>query len=149
MITILITPETDGHFVKVQSDDPSDFQTAIDTLKSFIPAHRRKYVPRLRQWFIAQEAEEATGRWLNYCCQHLQAEVDVDRTHKSASANERQPKVSDPYTTLHLLPSAPPELVRSAYKCLATLYHPDKPTGDVEKMKALNNAFDQLRQIAA
>ena len=32
----------------------------------------------------------------------------------------------------------------SKYKRLTTLYHPDKPTGDEEKMKKLNGIKDDL-----
>jgi len=52
------------------------------------------------------------------------------------------------YTVLHLLPSAPPKLVDTAYRTLARLYHPDvskSPDADT-KMKALNRAYDSIKK---
>ncbi len=48
------------------------------------------------------------------------------------------------HATLHLLPSAPPELIRAAFKCLAQLVHPDKPGGDTEAMQRINAAYRKL-----
>jgi curved DNA-binding protein CbpA len=48
---------------------------------------------------------------------------------------------------LHLLPSAPPELIEGAYKILARLSHPDVG-GDPEAMRALNEARDALKELA-
>ncbi len=50
-----------------------------------------------------------------------------------------------PFTTLHLLPSAPPELVKAAYKTLAKIYHPDVQ-GDSAKMIEINRAFEIITQ---
>jgi DnaJ homolog subfamily A member 2 len=47
------------------------------------------------------------------------------------------------YRELHLLPSAPPEVRRAAYRALAMLHHPDKG-GDVETMKRINAAWECL-----
>ena len=46
---------------------------------------------------------------------------------------------------LHLLPSAPPELIAGAYRILARLHHPDVG-GDAETMNRLNAARDLLRE---
>jgi curved DNA-binding protein CbpA len=45
---------------------------------------------------------------------------------------------------LHLLPSAPPELIDAASGTLARLHHPDVG-GDPETMRTLNDARDALR----
>jgi curved DNA-binding protein CbpA len=46
-----------------------------------------------------------------------------------------------------LLPSAPPEVVRAAYKALAMKHHPDKG-GSTELMQAINQAYERLRFVA-
>lgn len=48
------------------------------------------------------------------------------------------------YGVLHLLPSAPPELVTVAYRTLAQLHHPDRG-GDAAVMVRLNQAVAILR----
>jgi DnaJ-class molecular chaperone len=42
-----------------------------------------------------------------------------------------------------LLPSAPPEVIRAAYKAMATKNHPDKG-GDMVAMQQINRAYAQL-----
>lgn len=46
---------------------------------------------------------------------------------------------------MHLLPTAPPEVVKAVFRALAMLYHPDKG-GSAEQMRELNEAYDQLRK---
>jgi DnaJ-class molecular chaperone len=53
------------------------------------------------------------------------------------------------YAILHLLPSAPPELVAAAFRCLAKLHHPDVG-GDAAAMRRLTDAHAALsRRLSA
>lgn len=47
------------------------------------------------------------------------------------------------YATLYLLPEAPPEVVKAAYRALAQIYHPDRG-GDPAKMAAVNAAVKEI-----
>ena len=49
----------------------------------------------------------------------------------------------DAYQMLHLLPTAPPEVVKASYKALCFLNHPDRG-GTNEQMCLLQEAFDEL-----
>jgi len=56
--------------------------------------------------------------------------------------------------TLHLLPSAPPELVEAAYRCLSKLHHPDRVAPSERdrahrEMVAVNAAYTELRDRAS
>ena len=44
---------------------------------------------------------------------------------------------------LYLMPGAPPEVVKAAYRALAQLYHPDKG-GDTARMQEINAAMEEL-----
>jgi len=46
------------------------------------------------------------------------------------------------FAALHLLPDAPPSVVKAARKALALLYHPDINAGDLAKMQLVNASFD-------
>ena len=50
------------------------------------------------------------------------------------------------YRTLFVLPGAPPELVKAAYRALALLFHPDRSRAPdaTERMKALNGAYERI-----
>lgn len=52
---------------------------------------------------------------------------------------------SEPWATLHLLPSAPPEVIQAAFRALARLHHPDRG-GNEETMRKINNAWEQLKR---
>jgi curved DNA-binding protein CbpA len=41
--------------------------------------------------------------------------------------------------------NAPWEVIKSAHKALARLYHPDRPKGDTRKMQTINDAFDRVK----
>jgi curved DNA-binding protein CbpA len=48
------------------------------------------------------------------------------------------------YLVLQVQETAEPDVVRAAFRALARRYHPDEPTGSVERMTALNEAWSVL-----
>lgn len=48
------------------------------------------------------------------------------------------------YETLEIEQTASADEVKRAYKRLANKYHPDKPTGNADKFKEINTAYDTL-----
>jgi hypothetical protein len=150
MTTIYIARTYSGFHIKLKSDNPDAFRLCIDTLKSSITPDMRSYNPATREWFVDEDATGRMRRWLDYCRANLYAEVEwlEGETYEDPEAEWTPPKPKptpgDPYVTLHLLPSAPPEVVKAAYRALATLHHPDKPGGDGERMKVINDAYRRL-----
>jgi hypothetical protein len=155
MTTIIIARDGQQDFhVKLQSGDTYVFKLLLDTLKSFVNPCYRFYDPGTRKWVVGEPATESFRRWLSYARTTFNAQVQWIGGEAGAPPREewtpppppRPPrsKALDPHATLWLLPGAPPELVRAAFKCLATIYHPDKPTGDEERMKRLNAAYQKL-----
>jgi DnaJ-class molecular chaperone len=47
------------------------------------------------------------------------------------------------YRTLHLLPTAPDELVKHAYRVMCKIHHPDKG-GMTREMQRVNEAYGRL-----
>jgi hypothetical protein len=104
-----------------------DFSEAmVSALKEQVPSRQRKWCPDLRQWWFKADVIELV--------------VELARTH----CGDVQHEALDPFATMHLLPTAPPELVTVAYRTLAKLAHPDRG-GDVHRMQALNVAYELLR----
>ncbi len=153
MTTIFITRDGQQDFhVKLQSGDTYIFKLLLDTLKSFVNPCYRFYDPGTRKWVVGEPATESFRRWLSYARTTFNAQVqwiggeayaDPEAEWTAPPHEPRRPKAVDPYVTLHLLPSAPPELVKVAYRCLAQIYHPDRG-GDEERMKAINRAYEKL-----
>ena len=153
MTTIFIMPNADrSHSVKLQSDDPTAFKLAIETLKSFVNPQLRSYDPSTKHWNIAEPATYQLRRWTNYCRVNIHAEVkwldaeDYDEEEEESAPPPRQPKrpqKAEAYAALHLLPSAPPELIKAAYRALSRLNHPDHG-GDTVAMQKINKAYEVL-----
>jgi len=147
--TIYIARTYSGFHIKLKSDNPDAFRLCIDTLKSAIAPDMRSYNPATREWFVDEDATGRMRRWLDYCRANLYAEVEWLDGEAYADPEAEwtppppKPKAVDPYVTLHLLPSAPPELIRAAFKCLAQIHHPDKG-GETEVMQRINDAYRRL-----
>ncbi len=147
MITIHVTQNVSDCHVKFQSSDTETFKLAIETLKSSIPACFRSYDPQARRWLIQGVAYDRLLRWASDARKTLPAQVEWEWTYagdeekRAWTPPPQQPR--DAYAALHLLPSAPAELVKAAYRTLAQLHHPDHG-GDDERMKKINAAYKRL-----
>lgn len=51
----------------------------------------------------------------------------------------------DPYQILEVPRTADKDTIKKAYRRLAHKYHPDKPTGNAEKFKEINIAYEQIK----
>ena len=141
MTTILLSLTGDQVSVKLKSSDRDAFAFLIETLKDRVPAYDRTYSPASREWFIHASARDSLEMWLDDAREVCGASVEWQPTkHKRTHTRT----VPDAFATLYLLPSAPPELIRAAFKCLAQLHHPDKQGGDEEIMKRISDAYQRL-----
>ena len=115
----------------------------VDRLKAEIPGYARAYDPTTKAWTVAP-AYAAVAISL------LRATFPDAVIENSGRRPEPQPiRPSDrSYAALHLLPSAPDELVDAAFRVLARQSHPDVAGGDGERMRELNDAFAELKAKA-
>jgi hypothetical protein len=114
----------------------------IQAFKDQIPAAFRHYAPEDRKsWTVAAPyADAAITLLLGYF-----PDADVEHTGQTWSHATTQPWTggSDHFAVLHLLPSAPIQVVRAAYRALAKLHHPDVH-GDTATMRRLAEAYEAL-----
>jgi hypothetical protein len=81
----------------------------------------------------------------------LPEDLQIDLVSKliseaSASASrgfQAKKPVLSPYEALYLLPTAPMEVVKAAYRALAFIYHPDRG-GDAEAFKDITKAYEEI-----
>ncbi len=137
---ISIEVERGDYLIKVSADEAFDFQDAIQGLKDFIAPPYRRWQPSSKSWRILPEGQLYVMDWITVCRDQFKAEVTWGKA-KPHTRRETKP-VPDPFAALYLLPSAPVEVVKAAYRALATLHHPDHG-GDVEKMKQINAAYSE------
>jgi DnaJ-domain-containing protein 1 len=145
MTKILLSLTGDQISVKLKSSDRDAFVFLIEALKDRIPAYDRTYSPASREWFIAASARADLEMWLDDARAVVGAKVEWQPSKGKERTHTRT--ATDAFATLHLLPSAPPEVVRASYKALAMKHHPDHG-GDTEAMQRLNEAYERLRFAA-
>lgn len=160
MTWIYINEPMQGTYtVRLRSQDPDLFQCLIEELKSSIPPKARRYDPDEKCWWIA--ARSLLDLWLEAADSYTQVRIVWESDWQSNDDAEYRDNYQAPppprrshrmmraeaYTVLHLLPTAPPEVVKAAYRTLATLHHPDKG-GDVVTMQRINVAYSLLEEGA-
>jgi hypothetical protein len=137
---INIEVERGDYLIKVHADDADAFHDAIQGLKDFIATPYRRWQPSSKSWRILPEGQLYVMDWLTVCRDQFSAEVTWGKAKPHARPSPKP--APDPFAALYLLPSAPVEVVKAAYRALATLHHPDHG-GDVEKMKIINAAYSE------
>lgn len=117
----------------------------VDDLKSGIPACQRSWDPDRKVWTVF-----GSERWANLAVDFLLEAFPYAKIVRPIERPIRQTATAsnDPYRALHLLPTAPPELVKSAYRTLSKLNHPDHG-GDTVAMQQLNGAYAELQKAGA
>lgn len=115
----------------------------VERLKHGIPAYAREWRPDDKQWRIA------AGPFVGVAIQIMREEFAIvnvfdDRRDTGAPPPPpfRSPDMA--YSTLHLQPTAPPEVVEAVYKTMAKLVHPDRG-GTTADMQAINEAVAEIR----
>lgn len=113
----------------------------VDELKHQIPAPYRAWDAEAKEWLISVGWAQAAIDILRSTFGH----VDVEQFTSDRGKPEPIRRTDPLYTELHLLPSAPPELVQAAYRVLAKTMHPDCG-GDTASMQRVNAAYEALRK---
>jgi len=136
----LISWHSDGAAADVRFPYDADVVAGI---KRLVPSPLRSYDPDTRSWTVA-------GRYVSpvyHVLAQVFGEVDIEGSRSGAGDRGRRAGTDDSYVVLHLLPTAPPELVSAAHKCLAKLHHPDRG-GDHDAMQMINHAVEQIRSAS-
>ena len=124
---------------------PAQAKAFIADLKDAVPYRCRTYDPAVKEWRVWSGFEELAIALL---VRHFPDAEIPSRARTRATIATRHTG-SDHFQILHLLPSAPPELIAAAYRTLAKLNHPDVG-GDATTMRRLTEAHDALsRRLSA
>lgn len=137
MGTAYVTERADGS-IKIRF--PFN-QWIIDQIKLHVPSIDREYDPQTKSWTVDQDYARLVIGFLDNVFTDVQ--IIREKTQREQQTTPPSPP-RGPYADLHLLPTAPPELVTVAYRCLAKLYHPDRG-GSVIDMQRLNVAMSLIQ----
>ncbi len=152
-LTFFARQRPDGRigFWWLAGDDTDLWADAKNDLKrAFNHRAGLRYDPEEREWTLPRYSVERLQRWADAWTS--QQEWDAPRRNGQQRRSERHQDapaapLTEAYATLHLLPSAPPELVTAAYRALAQLHHPDRG-GATGAMIVINRAVEILRDGA-
>lgn len=111
----------------------------VTTLKEVIPKDYRYWDKEERVWVVSYSYED---KLIALCSTYFSSVTKYGEKRYIAPTTQSSPA----YQTLHLLPSAPKEVVLAAYRALSKLYHPDiskRPNAN-EVMKRINVAFGEI-----
>ena len=144
-----------GFRVRLRSDDRQEFAYALVEFKRYLPEALRLYRSESRYWHVERRGRRYLLAWMEDMRQEFCANVEWleddgepgSNTENRSTANEQpQDPLARVYATLHLLPSAPIELVKAAPRVLAKKAHPDAG-GNVETMERINTAVDLIETV--
>ncbi len=135
-------------YLRWQAADGAIFRDLRSSFRSSFSRHCDAiWLPDQRAWSLP-----LASRWslLDWLYQHFEGDaVREDGAPRSEWAGEPRPTtrhapVNAAYATLHLLPSAPLDLVQAAYRLAAQTNHPDRG-GSNAAMAAVNQAVAVIR----
>lgn len=153
---VRITERPGRFYVSWTADDAATFHGLRESFRAHI-SHAR-WDAEARAWWV-RRSDESTLRywlWVTLDADCITWDVAGDASGRTDEAHSRPQssavgRVDQAYRTLHLQPTAPPELVRAAHRTLAKLNHPDLG-GSTAAMTALNQAAELIaahQQIGA
>jgi len=144
--------EAEGRFfVRWFADDADAWRQILDDFKAAFPRHGDKnFHPATKEWSIPGYKRPALGAWLraNFALDAIQWLDDEDDDRQDAPQGPRTSGLDQAFATLHLLPTAPPEVVQAAHRALVKLHHPDHG-GDHDRAVAVNTAIATIRARAS
>lgn len=139
-------------FVRYQEDGSVTIRTPYseafkDDLKASIPFRHRTWQPEEKLWWVdwhfAKDAEALCKDWFEDVKVILYRRDD-EPPRSGAGNGAGLGKPVEPWASLNLLPTAPPEQVESSYRTLMKLNHPDAG-GDTLTAQKINAAYAALK----
>ena len=123
----------------------------IKDLKRLLPEDSLAYDSDRQVWLVGMEEMETVQEVCGWHFDSVQVRYvyDLPQAAKVKVVERkivepiRRREAPTPYSTLHLLPDAPVEVVTAAYRALAQLHHPDRG-GSGHRMAQINAAYEQI-----
>ena len=107
-----------------------DFAAMVQDFRDLVPAGLREWNADDRCWIVDLSQSRKLRDWALEWFDSVGWPLELSTT-------------STPWSTLWLLPGAPREVIRAAFRALARLHHPDIG-GDTAAMQRITAAYDEL-----
>jgi hypothetical protein len=141
MTYIFVKHRRDGKYeVRFNAEQTQDYRRMLLSLKTYFDPTARAYDPRTRTWLVEDKSGNDVDRWRAKMVEELNPLMEFVCERQDAW----EEAVKESYRVLHLQPSAPWDVVRSAYLTLLALHR----TTDAEpsQLERVNVAYERLRQ---
>ncbi len=132
--------------------DGETWAEAKNDLKgSFNHSSGLRYDPDEREWTLPAYSIARLQRWASAWASREEWDAiprngERRQGHSECAQDAPGASLAQAYATLHLLPSAPPEVVQAAHRALVKTNHPDIG-GSHAVMVSLNKAVDAIREV--
>ena len=133
----------DGWWLAFACSDTALFNEVVAALKA-LPVNWREWMsqaPGGRAWWIADKALPRLWRILPGLAEYV---ADTAAAHRRDTCSD---DMREAFAALHLLPSAPPDVVKAAFRALAKEMHPDVG-GDTAATVRVNLAYERALACA-
>jgi len=140
MSTVYVTTVHDG--VEIKGPYNEDFKEA---LKQHIPWQFREWRPEKKVWWVRSDYIADAITICNHYYDHV-VRSSYEHEEKPPPPPPKRPsskQYKGPHATLYLLPEAPTEVVKAAYRALSKKLHPDLG-GSNGEMQELNRAYKEI-----
>jgi hypothetical protein len=114
----------------------------VERLKTAVPHEFRQWNPQHKTWFIQAPYDTDALRVLRAF--YPDADVDEKPGAGRYSSSSSGCGCDADHRALYVCQSAPPEVVRAAYRALSRTHHPDAG-GDLVSMQRLNDAYERIQ----
>jgi hypothetical protein len=112
----------------------------LTSLYVYVPTNMHAFDAGARTWVVDEKCGKEIDLWLKRVIEDINPTVEFFCARNEAI----DAVIQESYRTLHVLPSAPWQVVRDAYLSLVRLCH--EPGGDtVEQLERINKAYETLR----
>ena len=128
----------------------------VDGIKAFIPVGSRDYDPKSHFWYIKEQyvdivrtmAEKAFGVGTVSFTSKQVSQQSQQYTNQYQQASPYQARQATPQQALlaEFVELIPYDALKRAYLLACQALHPDRPTGDAQKMSRLNQLWDRIEK---
>jgi hypothetical protein len=140
MTYIFVKHRADGKYeVRFTAQSGRDYRHLLMALRAYVPESMRTFRCLSRTWVIENQCRHEVELWVVKMTEEVNPAVEFFCERDKAW----DATVEESYRTLHVLPSAPWEVVRSAYYALGGLCQADGSDGG-EQLERLNAAYETL-----
>lgn len=135
----------DDNWIKLKASK----QLSIMLRRGITPSTYRKFIAANNEWLIHYSKIKELVSLGRKCYEVVDySELPMVWQMMAAGANQSTPQSNNknPYLVLYLLSSAPFEVVKSVYKTLAAMYHPDAQSGDADMFRQVTEAYQEIKE---